>query len=708
MKLAAFFFIGVVSSAIGFGGPAAGLPQANPSELLSRMPLRFEPNRGQVRAAEPIEWTARNPEAAYAFTADGALIRTKNRVVRLRMEGANPKAAYQAMNALPSPTNYVTAAYKGSVPAYGRLRRAAVYPGIDIVYYGKGTSLEYDFEIAPGADASQIRLKFEGSAVRVNDAGDLVIRDLVMNDEHGAAGKDVTSKDLLVQRAPVIYQLAADGTRKPVAGRYRAAADGTVTLALAKYDHAAKLVIDPTIVYTQYFLGLSDSPAVAVTHDTQGYVYVAGNTLATDFYIQGLNAFGGNNGSQDAWVMKINPLAQDGNFVPFSTYFGGSLNEIVQGIAVDNNGIAYIAGVTQSTDMPTSNPYAATLPGLQNTFVAGFDTVQGTFIYGTYLGGTLVDYCQAIAYSGGSVYVTGYSTSTDFPTTAGAIETVPRGGTEVFVSQLNPALSGTAQLVASTYLPGSADDASRALAVDGAGFVYVAGETGSPDLPVTANGVQTAYNLGGDGFLIKLSLHPMQVVYGTYLGGSDYDEIRSVVVEPGGHAGVAGYTVSTDFPTTQNAYQAQITMGSYAAAFLTIVDPAAQAGAPAVYSTYFSGDFAEVGYSAALDKNGLYYISGYTLSAKLPMGSLPALNATSAGGGVDGFVAQIDPTKGLNGLIYSSYVTGPGNQIASGVDVDANGLVYVVGWSTANVFPPGFAIAANPGVVNGFLLAFKP
>jgi hypothetical protein len=306
------------------------------------------------------------------------------------------------------------------------------------------------------------------------------------------------------------------------------------------------------------------------------------------------------------------------------------------------------------------------------------------------------------------VYVTGYSTSTNFPTTAGAIETVPRGGTEMFVSQLNPALSGAAQLVASTYLPGSADDASRALAVDSAGFVYVAGETGSPDLPVTANAVQTTYNQGGDGFLLKLSLKTMQVVYGTYLGGSDYDEIRSVVVEPGGHVGVAGYTVSTDFPTTQNAYQTQMTMNSYAAAFLTIVDPAAQAGAPAVYSTYFSGNFAEVGYGAALDKNGLYYISGYTLSSNLPMGSKPALNATSAGGGVDGFVAQIDPTKGLNGLIYSSYVTGPGNQIASGVDVDANGIVYVVGWSTANLFPPGFAIAANPGVVNGFLLAFKP
>src|SRR5262249_23140201 len=101
-------------------------------------------------------------------------------------------------------------------------------------------------------------------------------------------------------------------------------------------------------------------------------------------------------------------------------------------------------------------------------------------------------------------------------------------------------------------------------------------------------------------------------------------------------------------------------------------------------------------------------LSGYTLSANLPMGTNAALNPTSAGGGLDGFVAQIDPTKGINGLLYSSYVTSLGNQIASAVDVDANGVVYVVGWSTGNLFAPPFAITPNPGTVSGFVLAFKP
>ena len=443
-----------------------------------------------------------------------------------------------------------------------------------------------------------------------------------------------------------------------------------------------------------------------MTHDAQGFVYVAGNTQATDFYVQGNYAILGNKGAQDAWIMKINPFDPVGNFVPFTTLFGGSNNEIVEGIAADNNGIAYIAGVTQSTDMPTVNPYAGTLPGQQNTFIAAFNTVAATQTYGTYLGATLVDYDQGIAVANGKIYVTGYSTSPTFPTTPGAIETTPRGGTEVFVSELDPTKSGTAQLVASTFLPGSGDDTARAIAVDSAGNVYIAGETGSPDMPVTANAVQTVYNQSGDGFVVKLNLQTMQVLYGTYLGGSGYDEIRSVVVDSKGRIGVAGFTESADFPITQNGFQTSLK--GYQAAFLAVLDPAAKAGAGPVYSSYFGGNFAEAAYGMAIDKAGLYYISGYTLSSNLPLGTKTPMNATSAGGGIDGFVAQIDITKGLSGLVYSSYITGLGNQLATGVDVDSNGIVYVIGWASADIFQAGQAPNPNPGVLDGFLLAFRP
>ena len=209
------------------------------------MPLRFEPNRGQVRASEPVAWTAHGPQAAYAFTADGALIRTQHQIVRVRMQGVDTKAGYQPEAAFSAPTSYFTAAYHGNIPGFEQLRRASIYPGIDLVYYGSGTRLEYDFEVSPRADPARIALKFEGANApihaRMNEAGDLLIANAAHDGKH----------DSLVQRAPVVYQVAANGKRRPVQGAYRVAEDGTVSLALGEYDHSSKLVIDPTYEYTR-------------------------------------------------------------------------------------------------------------------------------------------------------------------------------------------------------------------------------------------------------------------------------------------------------------------------------------------------------------------------------------------------------------------------------------------------------------------------
>jgi len=691
---------------------SATLSAAGSTELLSRLPLRFEPNRGQVHASEPVLWTARGPQAAYAFTADGALIRTRHRMVRVRFDGSDPKAAYQPMDAFAAPTSYFTASYRGKLPVYRRLRRPGIYPGIDIVYYGAGTRLEYDFEVAPGADPGRIRLRFEGSgAPRLNEAGDVVIGTLhgsghrVRDDTGDAAGDDV-----LIQRAPEIYQVAAGGRRKPVAGGYRLAADGTVSLALGAYDHTARLVIDPTIVYTMYLYGTASDSAVAVTHDVNGYVYVAGNTASTDFTITSTyHSYLANAGGQDAWVVQIDPLQRAGNFVRFFSYYGGSADETVKGIAADNIGNVYITGTTTSTNLPTSaGAFQTANAGGTDAFIAGFDTFHAALGYTTYLGGAGVDDARGIALANGHIYVTGMTISANFPVAGNPIRPALVGGTKTFISEIDPSKSGSAGLIASTYLGGLGDDAGNAIAVDAAGLVYVAGVTGSPDFPVTSNAVQSFNALQGDGFLVKLNLEAGQLVYGTYLGGFGHDEITSIVVEPSGHVGVAGYTISSNFPTTQNAFQASLK--GIAAAFLAIVDPSAKPGAGLIYSTFFGGSFAEIAASTARDSNGVYYLGGYSLSPELPPGTENALSpAATTNSGLNGFVAMIDPTKAINGLIYSSYVTGPGSQLVSGVDVDASGIVYAVGWTTDNIFPAAQpAKATLPGNVDGFLLAFHP
>jgi hypothetical protein len=385
-------------------------------------------------------------------------------------------------------------------------------------------------------------------------------------------------------------------------------------------------------------------------------------------------------------------------------------------MTVDGNGIVYATGSTASSDFPTTTGafLASITGGTLHVFVSVFDPSQsGTagLIYSTDLAGGKEDEAEAIAVGGGKIYVAGRTISPDFPK-VNAFQSSLIAGNDAFVAEIDPAQSGSASLVASTYLGGSGDDVARAIAVDAQGMVYVAGFTLSADFPATANAFQGSYNSDGEIFLTKLNLAAGTVLYSTFLGGSSLDDVKKIVLEPSGRVALTGYTLSPDFPVTQNAAQPIIGdsgAGLASNAFLTILDPAAQPGAGLIYSTFFGGNAGEVAYDLRRDSGGKYYIGGYTLSPNFPVTG-NALNVSSARGGVDGFVAVIDPAAPpMNAVIYASYVTGPGNQIVYGVDVDAAGNFYVAGTSTGNIFPGNFAQkTTQPGNSDGFLLVFSP
>ena len=660
-------------------------------DLLSQAPLRFE----RV-GAEPHPWVARGAGFAAAFGARESVLAAGDRAIRLTLVNANASAQVHASGESSTATQYFRGRDAHSVAAYTRIKYASVYPGIDIVYYGTGANFEYDFEIAPGADARAIALRFEGA-------------DSIALDQHGQVAL-MAGAARVTQKLPVVFQRKSEREIESVPCSYRLDADGAVRLVLGAYDASRALVVDPTLTVSAFFPGTGADGVAAIAKDAKGFLYMAGYTYSTDFALVGdsYQPFLANN-NRDGWVMKLNPNAGLGDIIVYSSFLGGAATEDLKAMTVDANGLLYVTGTTDSTDFPlTSSGYIPSWGGgVKRIFVSVLDPSQGQsgLLYSTIYGGTSGnDEPTAIATAGGKIYLTGFTTSDDFQV-GNAVQTTRGGGYDAFLARLDPSKSGNDSLLFSSYLGGTAQDVSRSVAVDAAGKVYIAGYTYSGDFPVTNGAYRQSYKGGGDIFLTRIDPVAPAVEYSTYIGGSGQDQAKKILIEPSGRVAIAGFTLSNDLQITQNA--AQPVNNGNGDAFLMIFDPAAQPGAAMVYATYFGGSDGDVPYDLRRDAQGRYYLCGYTLSADFPVRG--GLNMASAGGGVDGFVAIVNPALAFNNqLIYSSYLTGSGTQIATALEVSDNGTVFVAGNATSGIFGPGGPAPVAPSNLNVFLLGFQP
>jgi hypothetical protein len=229
----------------------------------------------------------------------------------------------------------------------------------------------------------------------------------------------------------------------------------------------------------------------------------------------------------------------------YSTYLGGSNDDLGNGIAVDVAGNTYLTGETLSTDFPTADPLQPTNHGSSDAFVVALDPTGSTLLYATYLGGSNDDLGNGIAVdSAGKACVTGVTMSTDFPT-ANPLQPSNHGGLDAFVAAIDP--TGSTLLYA-TYLGGSNDEYGNGIAVDSAGNAYVTGVTMSIDFP-TVNPLQPTNHGSSDAFVAALDPTGSTLIYSTYLGGSSTDVSLGIAVDSAGNAYVTGGTMSTDFPT---------------------------------------------------------------------------------------------------------------------------------------------------------------
>jgi hypothetical protein len=293
-------------------------------------------------------------------------------VLRSRFVGANPQPQVVGVDQLASTSNYLIgndpSQWQTNIANYGRVEYQNLYPGVDLVFYGNQQHLEYDYVVAPGTDPGVIKLAIDGAeSMTLDDQGNLVLH---------TSGGDV------LEHAPVVYQ-DTSGDRQPVSGQFMLDGDGQVCFALGAYDHSQPLVIDPVLTYSTYLGGSRGDTGAGVAVDAAGNAYVTGYTSSADFPTTPSapqTTYGG--GSYDAFVAKLNPT---GTALIYSTYLGGSGEDIGYGIAVDAAGEAHVTGSTGSTNFPTTTGAFRTTygGGSYDAFVAKLNPTGTALVYST-------------------------------------------------------------------------------------------------------------------------------------------------------------------------------------------------------------------------------------------------------------------------------------------------------------------------------------
>jgi len=337
-----------------------------------------------------------------------------SRMIRLSFLHGNPKPELIAQDQLEGKVNHLIGhdpkKWKTDIPTFGSVIYKNIYPGIDAKFYGNQRQLEYDLIVHPGADPKTVKLVYEGiDALKVAEDGGL---EAIVQNENGKKEVAFLQRKPIVYQETASGRKEVKG-KFAIIKNNPSKKHFVVAFDVAPYDKNLPLIIDPILIYSTYLGGSGGDLGSSIAVDGSGNAYVTGYTYSTDFPTQ--NPFQRTlRGRQDVFVTKLNP---SGNALVYSTYLGGSGDDTANSIAVDGSGNAYVTGYTYSTDFPTQNPFQRTLRGRQDVFVTKLNPSGNALVYSTYLGGSGDDLGFGIAVDGsGNAYVTGSTSSTDFPT----------------------------------------------------------------------------------------------------------------------------------------------------------------------------------------------------------------------------------------------------------------------------------------------------
>jgi hypothetical protein len=676
----------------------SGVMFLTPTELVMKV---FEPSK-HISAKE----RRRSPEA-YNTAPNSS-------VVHLRTVNANPAARITGVDPLPGTTNYFLGNdpknWHTNVPSFARVKYENVYPGIDLIYYGNEGNLEYDFNVAPGADPKQIALSIDGAdQVDMDEAGNLLL--------HTAVG-------IVSQHAPRIYQETQAG-RREVPGGYVLRHDGLVAFDLVAYDRGKPLVIDPEVVYSTYFGGTASTEIGGIAVDANGSVYVVGATYSHDFPIK--DPIQGTNNHIQNFSAIISKFSPDGQSLVYSTYLGGSSTQFTDhssdsglGIVLDSTNAAYITGLTNSTDFPTRNASQPTFGGAdgagegENVFVAKISPDGSTLVYSTYLGGSGIDVPYSIALdSKGDAYLCGSTTSPNFPmmnptqpslgglSMLGFLSVISPDGSQLnfstYVGTGGPTYLQSLVVIPDTgdafcsqaSVPSSATSTSRddygvwpASAANNCSvyyYQYVGGDQGDPDhgIPPTPPKVEI---LGKQPFPCNSSDGGDTFVNDNF--GRAFQNIMFVLSPL-----VFGNPTSMTSPdaTAAPVYAGIMQMDPTTGNILSVQDVTVPIQPPS---------------GVERDAQGAVYLTGSQPTSP----AFPLVNPVqpAGGGGIDAYLTVFAP--GTPQLVFSTYIGGSGDDFSAGIALDPQGNIYIAGTTDSPNFPTVNAYQSSPPAPNGIMV----
>ncbi len=683
--------------------PADNLASASLSSVsetsYGEIPLAFEPNQGQASAdvrfvarARGLSVLLEDRRATLIASSGTAKSGVERSGLGISLEGASWQGLPTADGRQEGVSNYLVgndpAAWHTDIANFGRVSYTNVYPGINLVFYGNHRKLEHDFQVAAGVDYRQIRVRLEGA------------RNLAVQADGGLQVE--TDAGSFHFEAPEVYQENGAG-RIAVEGRYTVVASNEFTFRLGKYDRSLPVVIDPVLSYSTYLAGSSTDFGTAIAVDQKGSAYVTGYTYSTDFPVKGTatGTCATVCSPVNAFVTKLNPT---GTALVYSTIVGGSGFDQANAIAVDALGNAVVAGSTGSFDFPQKNGVTAVLSTYGNHGFAFSLTPAGTkFNFSTYLGGESLDSATGVALdAAGSVYISGYTSSANFPVTPGHQIGPPPGtfGSDLFLVKL----ARYGKFTFSTLVGGNSTNYGGtfstqfpiSVAVDSLGEAIVAGGAAS-GFPTTPGAYQTVWpgTTTGftSGFIGKLNATGSSLLYGTYLGGtggpSGGDGVSQIKLDAQDNLYLTGMAGSNDFPMTPGAFMTAHP-GTLPIAFVTKMDATLT---NLVYSTYVggTGDFWYPGASGtgiAIDANGNAAITGTTTQTDFPVVS-PMQSQPPAGsfGGVASAVFLSVLNSSGSALTYSTLFSGSTGTQPGGVAMDVNGDAYIAGMTSDTDLP---------------------